>query len=227
MGVLLYDADRIEEIAKSPDEKLVSMQRDMILNPNDPDVVAKATENGIPNEMIQSATSSPVYKFVKEWQMALPLHPEFRTLPMLYYIPPMLPVMSSLQSTGSYRMASDFFSSLENARLPLRYLAGLFAAGNESEITAVYKKLIAVRLQKRTQSVGDVTSAEANKALSEAGLTAEEAEAIYRLTSLPTFEERLVIPPMAREIAIEQTLDPATHKTEAGFGFRKPAKRRW
>ena len=227
MGVLLYDADRIEEIAKSSNEELVSRQRDMILDPDDPEVVANARKNGVPDQMIESATKSPVYKFVKEWQLALPLHPEFRTLPMLYYIPPMLPVVASAQKAGALRMADDFFSSLESARIPLRYLAGLFSAGNEDEITAIYRKLFAVRLNRRKDTVGDVSSTEANQALSEAGITAEEAEAIYRLTSLPTFEERLVVPPMARERVIEQTVDPASHKTEAGFGSRKPAERRW
>jgi len=42
LGVLLYDADRIEEIAANPDERLVEAQREMILNPNDPEVVTQA-----------------------------------------------------------------------------------------------------------------------------------------------------------------------------------------
>ena len=41
----------------------------------------------------------PTYKFVKKWGMALPLHSEFRTLPMLFYVPPLLPVMAVLEQT--------------------------------------------------------------------------------------------------------------------------------
>ncbi|MBK8129653.1 MAG: nitrate reductase subunit beta, partial [bacterium] len=44
-------------------------------------------------EMVEAAQKSPIYKWVIEWQMALPLHPEFRTMPMLFYVPPLLPVM--------------------------------------------------------------------------------------------------------------------------------------
>jgi nitrate reductase beta subunit len=227
LGVLLYDADRIEEIAASPDERLVEAQREMILNPHDPEVLAQARLSGIDDSVIEAAQGSPVYKFVKQWRLALPLHPEFRTIPMLYYVPPMLPVMASAQNGGAFRMASDFFSSLENARVPMRYMASLFAAGNAAEVTAVYKKLIAVRIHKRAAAVGDIAAEEVAKALAEGDTTAEEAEAIYQLTALPTFEERFVIPPMAREMAIEETTDPFVHKPAAGFGFRHAPKRGW
>jgi nitrate reductase beta subunit len=42
---------------------------------------------------------------------------------------------------------------------------------------------------------------------------------IYELTSLCTFEQRFVIPPMYREQAIEALKDPMEHKQGAGFGF--------
>ncbi len=67
----------------------------------------------------------------------------------------------------------------------------------------------------------------AEQALAEGGTTAEEAEAIYRLTSMPTFQERFVIPPLSREMAIESRIDPFTQKREGGFGFRSPAERRF
>ena len=35
MGVLLYDAGRIDEVAKPPDERLVEAQRGLILDPHD------------------------------------------------------------------------------------------------------------------------------------------------------------------------------------------------
>jgi nitrate reductase beta subunit len=111
--------------------------------------------------------------------------------------------------------------------MPIRYMASLFAAGNEDAVSAVYRKLIAVRVFKRSQSVKDVSRDEVAEALAQGNTTEEEAEAIFRLTALPTFEERFVIPPMAREVAIEQTLDPYTHKPSAGFGFREAPARRF
>ena len=49
----------------------------------------------------------PVYKFVKEWGIALPLHPEFRTLPNLFYVPPMLPAMAQVDEKGLYQTTSE------------------------------------------------------------------------------------------------------------------------
>jgi len=106
-------------------------------------------------------------------------------------------------------------------------MAKLFAAGNEDELTAVYRKLIAVRVYKRADTVGDVTPDEARRALEVGRLTAEEAEAIFRLTALPSFEERFVVPPLGRETAIEQTEDPYTRKREGGFGTITAPERRW
>jgi nitrate reductase beta subunit len=225
LGVLLYDADRIVEAGAAPDEALVDAQRAIILDPTDPAVAAAARQSGIPDGVIAAAVKSPVYRYVVEWKLALPLHPQFRTLPMLFYVPPLLPVVATAQEGGAYRLADDLFSSLENARLPIRYMAGLLAAGNEEPVAAAYRKLIAVRLFKRAQAVGDVSDEQAAAALAAAGMTAQEAEEIYRLTTLATFEERFAIPPMGREVAIEAVTDPFEHKRQAGAGYRRPARR--
>ena len=157
--------------------------------------------------------------------MALPLHPEFRTLPMLFYIPPLLPVVGKVDS-GSYEVdEGDFFGTLAKARVPIKYMARLFAAGNEEPVRKSYLKMLAVRLYKRAEQVGDLDSAKVNAALAEAGVTPQACEEIYRLTSLPTFEERFVIPPMHREYAVELMGDPYTFKAETGVGFRKKPER--
>jgi nitrate reductase beta subunit len=233
LGVLLYDADRIEEVAMVSENDLVEAQRGIIQDPFDPDVIAAAKANGVPDDMLEAAKNSPVYKFVKQWQIALPLHPDFRTLPMLYYVPPMLPVLAKMKD-GVYDVAGSeaegltpLLTSLENARIPVAYMAKLFAAGNEDVLNEVYRKLIAVRVYKRADTVGDVTKDEARRALEVGRLTAEEAEAIFRLTALPSFEERFVVPPLGRESAIEQTEDPYTRKREGGFGTITAPKRRW
>ena len=221
LGLLLYDADRIEEAVSVSDEELVDAQRDIILDPFDPAVIAAARENGMDPLWIESAQKSPVYKFVKQWELALPLHPEARTLPMLFYVPPLLPVMASSES-GSYEInGDDYFGSIEQVRIPIRYLARLFAAGNEEHIRAVLKKLIAIRLQRRQETVGDADQIGVESALAEAGLDIETATAIYQLTSLPTFAERFEVPPYHREMAIEMMDDPLARKQETGVGSRR------
>jgi nitrate reductase beta subunit len=226
LGVVLYDADQIQMAASMPDHELVDHQRDMILDPHNPEVVAQAERDGIHFSMIEAAQKSPVYRFVKEWQLALPLHPEFRTIPMLFYIPPLLPVIGQLNRKGIYSVTEeDYFGAIDQARVPLQYMARLFAAGNESHVRAVFEKLIAMRLYKRAEQVGDVSMARANELLAQVGLTPVQAEEIYRLTSLPTFDERFVIPPMHREEAIELIGDPYEFKAETGVGFREKPQR--
>jgi nitrate reductase / nitrite oxidoreductase, beta subunit len=197
LGVLLYDADRILETAARPDAELVEAQRAMILDPFDPEVVTRARENGVPEPIIEHARRSPVYQFVKVWRLALPQHPEFRTLPTLFYVPPLLPVVAA-SAGGPSEVAADFFGPGESARLPLRYLARLLAGGNEEPVAAAYRKLLAGRLYLRAQSVGDVAAETVTRALEEARTTPAELEAIYRLTALASFDERMVVPPFAR-----------------------------
>ncbi len=231
LGLLLYDADRITEAALNDDANLVMAQRSIIQDPFDPLVIHAAKANGITDHQIAAAQNSPVYKFVKKWGIALPLHPEFRTMPMLFYVPPMLPVLGKMKegiydSSGVEGMG-QMLNSLEKARIPVRYMASLFSAGNEEIIKEVYRKNIAVRLYKRAQRVKDIPESEVLDALRIGKTTPEEVEAIFNLTSLPTMEERFVIPAFAREEAIEQSLDPYTHKPAAGFGYREAPARRW
>jgi nitrate reductase / nitrite oxidoreductase, beta subunit len=65
------------------------------------------------------------------------------------------------------------------------------------------------------------------KALAEGRTNGAEVEAIWRLTSLPTFEERFVVPPMERDTSVESmfpVLDPVSrnypvYKGSVGVGF--------
>jgi len=225
LGVLLYDAEKIEEVAAKPDLELVDAHRDMIMDPHDPKVIKAARENGIADDVIESAQNSPVYKFVKEWGIALPPHIEFGTLPMLFYVPAMLPVMSSFDGKVVKNLAEGILPDFDKARAPIEFLGKLFAAGNNSKVRYALKKQMAVRAYRRALTVGDIDEDSAKKILLEADCSVEEAEAIYKLTSLCTFEERFVIPPAHREEAIQMTKDPLQHKQEAGFGFREEPKR--
>jgi nitrate reductase beta subunit len=231
MGVLLYDADKIYAAASVPESELVEAQREAILDPFDPAVIAAAKEGGLDDEWIKAAQNSPAYKFVKLWKLALPLHPEYRTMAMMFYIPPLSPVVSTLErgliklDLPPERVDFELFDNLDKARLPLEYLANLFAAGNVALIEPILKKMLAVRILKRRQSVYGELDAQTLALLEAAGTSLEEAEAIYRLTTLPTLEERFVIPPYHREAAAELYNDPLAHKGEVGLGYIQPPQR--
>jgi nitrate reductase beta subunit len=226
LGVVLYDADKIEMAASAPTSKLVDLQREMILDPFDPAVIAQAEKDGVHFSVVESAQKSPVYRFVKEWGLALPLHPEFRTLPMLFYIPPLLPVLGR-NNGDTYHIedGDNYFGSLDKARVPLKYMARLFTAGNEKQVRTVYEKLLAIRLFKRAEQVGDIDQQTVQEMLDLTGLTPAQCEEIYRLTSLPTFDERFVIPPMHREEGLALMGDPYTFKAETGVGFNDKPER--
>jgi len=90
LGLFLYDADRVTAAAATPNEKdLYAAQLDLMLDPNDPQVIAAARQQGIPPDWLDAARRSPVYALAKTFKVALPLHPEYRTMPMVWYIPPL------------------------------------------------------------------------------------------------------------------------------------------
>ncbi len=225
LGVLLYDADRIEATASLPAEELVGAQRDMVLDPFDPKVIDAAIANGVHPSVVDAAQRSPVYQFVKVWKIALPPHIEYRTLPMLFYVPPMAPVMANRNDGVTNSSTEDLFHDIESARVPMKFLANLFGAGHEGKVRYALRKQKAVRWYRRAVTVGDVDMATAERMLREADCDVAQAEAIYRLTSLCTFDDRFVIPPMHREEALQMLEDPMEHKGSVGFGFTAPPQR--
>jgi nitrate reductase beta subunit len=195
-GVVLYDASLIPQVAKAQAPSIVEMQRMLLLDPNDPDVIAGAERNGISAQTIAAAQKSPVWKFVHEWKIALPLHPEFRTLPMIFYVPPLMPFMGKAIDGVYSRSGEGMFAELDETRLPMRYLASLFSAGNTRVVRDALLRLMAVRIHRRSLEMDDVPAAEALRA---ADLTPAQADAIYRMTALATIDERFVLPPLHRE----------------------------
>ncbi len=219
VGVLLYDASRIAEAASAPDAALVEAHRSLVLDPRDPAILAAAREAGVPESTIDAAQASPVYRFVKDWRLALPLHVEFRTLPTLFYVPPLSPVLAFVRDGAVQNADAGLFEDSDAARLPVRFLAALLAAGQEAPVRYALRKQQAVRAQRRALTVGDVEPATAERLLAAADCSAAEADAIYRLTSLCRVSDRFVLPPARRESAIQSLEDPLEHKQSAGFGF--------
>ncbi len=125
LGVLLYDADRIEEAASTEHETdLYERQCEVFLNPNDPAVIEEALKQGIPHNVIEAAQKSPVYKLAMDWKLALPLHPEYRTLPMVWYVPPLSPIQS-VADAGGLPSNGNILPAVESLRIPVQYLANL------------------------------------------------------------------------------------------------------
>ncbi|MCW5818652.1 MAG: nitrate reductase subunit beta, partial [Trueperaceae bacterium] len=192
MGPLLYDMDRVPEVANAPEADLVRLHRSLLLDPNDPEVIAAAREAGVTEAWLEACRRSPVYKMVVDWEIALPLHPEFRTLPSLFYIPPESPVASADTGEGPYDMTGEqIFPGLDEFRIPMEYLASLLAAGNVAEVRKALARQLAVRRFRRSQRVEGKPD---EAVLADAGLTVKDAVHMHRLLSLAHYHERFVVP---------------------------------
>ncbi len=197
LGVLLYDADRIEAAASVDDPKgLYPAQLSVFLDPNDPEVIAKAREQGVPEPWLKAAKDSPVYKMAMEWKVALPLHPEYRTLPMVWYVPPLSPIQSAVNAghVGAFGALPD----VRSLRIPMRYLANLLTAGDEAPVAAALERMLAMRAYMRDRHVEKRENAEV---LKQVGLTAAQVEQMYRYMAIANYEDRFVIPTTHREYA--------------------------
>jgi nitrate reductase / nitrite oxidoreductase, beta subunit len=196
IGVLLYDADAVLAAASVPDDQdLYPAQLGVFLNPHDPRVVAEAERAGITSEWIEAAQASPVYRLIVDYQVALPLHPEYRTMPMVWYVPPLSPVVDVLASTGhDGEDAGNLFGAIDALRIPVEYLAELFTAGDVAPVRAALERLAAMRAHMRRVNLGEPVRPEIAESVR---LTPAEIEAMYRLLAIAKYEHRYVIPSAA------------------------------
>jgi nitrate reductase beta subunit len=197
LGVVLYDADRIEKTASIENEQeLYEAQLAMFLDPNAHEVIEQARKDGVPEAWIKAAQASPVYKMAIDWKIAFPLHPEYRTLPMVWYVPPLSPI-SSAANAG--HIASDgVIPDVRQLRIPLKYLANLLTAGEEEPVARALERMLAMRAFMRGRHV---ERAEDSALLDRVGLSVDQVEEMYRYLAIANYEDRFVIPTTHREYA--------------------------
>ncbi|MBD1577386.1 nitrate reductase subunit beta [Vibrio sp. S11_S32] len=203
LGVMLYDADMIEQAASTEHTTdLYQRQLDVFLDPNDPAVIKEALAQGVPMSTIEAAQKSPVYKMAVDWKLALPLHPEYRTLPMVWYVPPLSPIQAV--TDAGVLDGDDILPEIERLRIPVKYLANLLTAGDEKPVLKALKRMMAMRHYKRAESVDGIID---TSALEEVGLTEAQAKEMYRYLAIANYEDRFVIPASHREMAHESFPD--------------------
>ena len=209
IGVMLYDADKIEEAANAAEKMdLYDAQLGVFLDPKDPAIIAEAQKQGIPQDWIKAAQESPIWKMAMEWKVAFPLHPEYRTLPMVWYIPPLSPIQNAAEA-GAIGM-DGAMPDVKNLRIPLRYLANMLTAGDEKPIAQALERMLAMRAYMRAKSVEGVTD---EAIATRVGITGRMIEDMYRIMALADYEDRFVIPTTHRE-QVEEAYD-----LRGGCGF--------
>jgi len=218
LGLVLYDADKVSTAAAAEDEHdLLAAQRSILLDPHDPEVVAAARREGIPDDWITAAQASPIWKLISEYEVALPLHPEYRTLPMVWYIPPLSPVVDTVTASGNDgEDGRTLFAAISRMRIPLEYLAGLFTAGDTAPVERVLRRLAAMRSSMREVNLGNPFPEENARAV---GMTGAAVQEMYRLLAIAKYEERYVIPTAHTEIARELDEMACSLDVEGGPGM--------
>jgi len=200
IGLMLYDADRVLAAASVEDDQaLYEAQCDVFLDPNDPAVARAAEEAGIPADWIEAAKKSPVRRLIQDYKVALPLHPEYRTMPMVWYIPPLSPVVDVVRDTGfDAEDQGNLFAAIEALRIPVEYLANLFTAGDTETVSNVLRRLAAMRSFMRDINLGNDPQEQIAEAV---GMDGESMYEMFRLLALAKYDERYVIPPAHAEQA--------------------------
>jgi nitrate reductase beta subunit len=211
LGVMLYDADRIADAAATAsDTDLYQAHLDLFLDPHDPAVQAAARAEGIPESWLEAARQSPVYKLAIDWRLALPLHPEYRTLPMVWYVPPLSPIQNAA-ARGQVGMNGEL-PDVASLRIPVRYLANLLTAGDPAPVVRALERLLAMRAWRRAKNVDGV---EDTQVLQQVGLSVAQAQAMYQLLAIANYEDRFVVPSNHREYAN----DAFGERGGCGFSF--------
>ena len=120
-------------------------------------------------------------------------------MPMVWYIPPLSPVVDVLRDTGhDGEDLANLFGAVDALRIPVRYLAELFTAGDPAPVTAVLRRLAAMRAYQRRINLGE----EPDESIATAvGMTGTQMRDMYRLLAIAKYEERYVIPAAHGEAA--------------------------
>ena len=219
-GIMLYDADRIEELASTTNEQdLYEAQCKIFLDPNDPKVIEAARRDGVPEDWIEAARKSPIWKMAMDWKIAFPMHPEFRTLPMVWYVPPLSPVQSQIDQGNLPTESDGCIPKSDTMRLPVQYLANLLTAGNEAPIRSALNRLIAMRSYMRSVHVEGKAD---TSALDKLGMSETVAKDMYRYLAIANYEDRFVIPTGHTELSLD---DAYGFQGQNGFTFGNDSSR--
>ncbi len=209
LGVLLYDADKIKEASLAEEQELYDAQLDIFLDPFDEVVIESAKQSGIPDNWIDAAQNSPVYKMIKEWEIAFPLHPEYRTMPMVWYIPPLSPIQE--RATPDTIGYNGIIPDVKSLRIPVQYLANLLTAGDTIPVVNALEKLLAMRAYMRDK----VVHRRENKQIAQkVGLSVEQLNDMYRYLAIANYEDRYVIPTSHNEANLN---DAFAERSGCGF----------
>jgi len=140
-------------------------------------------------------------------------------MPMVWYIPPLSPVVDILRDTGhDGEDMNNLFGAVDALRIPVDYLAGLFTAGDPAPVTGVLQRLAAMRAYQRRINLGEQRDESIAAAV---GMTGTQMDDMYRLLAIAKYDERYVIPAAHAEDAhhLEQLATECSLDYDGGPGM--------
>ncbi len=194
---MLYDADRIEEAAS--DRRRAGSLR--------------GAAQGLPRSQrsrgdragprrrhsgawLEAARQSPIWKMAMEWKVAFPLHPEYRTLPMVWYVPPLSPITAAAEAgkIGHRRRHAGCAVAAHPAEISRQSAdrgrggAGCGRARADAGDARLYARQDGGRRASTRPSPGG------------SGSPAQQIEEMYHIMAIANYEDRFVIPTSHREV---------------------------
>jgi nitrate reductase beta subunit len=124
------------------------------------------------------------------------LHPEYRTLPMVWYVPPLSPITAA--ANAGHVGTNGEIPDVNQLRIPVKYLANLLTAGDTVPVVGALERMLAMRAYQRSKHVDGVVNA---AAIDQVGMSVNQVEEMYRVMAIANYEDRFVIPTTHREYA--------------------------
>ena len=209
LGVLLYDADRIQEAASvEHDRDLYQAQLDIFLDPNDPKVIAQARLDGIPDKWMEAARNEPGLQdggAMEGGAAAASRVP--------HAADGLVRAAAVADQRGGQRRpvrANGEIPDVNQLRIPVKYLANLLTAGDTAPVVRALERMLAMRAYQREKHVDKRIN---TTVLKQVGISQAEVEDMYHVMAIANYEDRFVIPSTHREYAEN------TFNVRGGCGF--------
>ena len=197
LGLLLYDADRVEAAARCRRARPARRSARPLPRPRRPRRRRRALADGISPDWIEHAQRSPVHALVARYKVALPLHPEYRTCRW------------SGTSRHSHR-SSTHSKATATRPTPTTFSPPWTACGSRSSTSPTCSPQATPTSSETCSESWQPCAAtcESSRCCTRAtsvsrtvGMTGQELEDMYRLLAIAKYEERYVIPQAHAELA--------------------------
>ena len=132
-----------------------------------------------------------------DWKVALPLHPEYRTLPMVWYVPPLSPISAAANAgqIGANGEMPDVTQPAHPGAVPGQPADRGRQASRSSVRSSACSRCAP------TSAASMSTRRENLAVLQQVGLSQAEVEEMYQIMAIANYEDRFVIPTTHREYA--------------------------